>query len=382
VADFVPFHRPDITEAEVEAVSAAVRSGWLTTGPRTQEFEQAFADYLGARHAVACNSGTAALHLALDAIGLQQDDEVIVPAYTFTASAEVVLYFGARPVLVDVRADTLNLDVAAARRALSSRTRAAIGVDIGGIPCDWDRLRLLAREHDIKLIDDAAHALPSSLNGRLIGGWADLTAFSFYATKTLTTGEGGMLVTDIAEWADRSRMMALHGIAKDAWKRYTAEGSWYYEVLAAGYKYNMTDIASALGLVQLSRLDAMTARRAAIAARYTEAFRDLSAVEVPTVPSDRGSSWHLYILRLHLDRLGVDRATFLKQLREMGIGTSVHFIPLHLHPYYRKAYGYKPEDFPIAYREYRRVVSLPIYSTMTDADVARVTDAVIKVATS
>jgi perosamine synthetase len=380
VAELVPFHRPDITDAEVDAVTATMRSGWLTTGPRAKEFEERFATYLGVHHALACNSGTAALHLALDAIGLRPGDEVILPTYTFTASAEVVGYLGARPSLVDVRAADLNIDVAAVERALTSRTRAIIGVDIGGIPCDWDALRQLTSERAINLIDDAAHALPSVLLDRPIGRWADLTAFSFYATKTLTTGEGGMLVTDNAEWADRARMMSLHGISAGAWNRYSAEGSWYYEVQAVGFKYNMTDIAASLGLAQLGRLDSMTHRRTAIAEQYTAAFRELATLETPTQGPHRQSSWHLYLLRLNLEQLPYDRAEFINRLKSLGIGTSVHFIPLHLHPYYRNTYGFEASAFPIAYREYLRVVSLPIYSAMTDDQVERVINAVCTVA--
>jgi dTDP-4-amino-4,6-dideoxygalactose transaminase len=375
-ATLLPFAVPDVTEPEVDRVVEVLRSGWLTTGPKTKQFEQAFASYVGTRHAVALNSGTAALHLALDAIGLSAADEVIVPTYTFTATAEVVRYFDARLVLVDVNPDTLNLDVAAAELAVTARTRAIIGVDIAGQPCDWHLLRNVADRHGLVLVDDAAHALPSTLYGRPIGSWADLTAFSFYATKTLTTGEGGMLVTNTTEWAERAASMALHGISKDAWKRYTAEGSWYYEVVAPGFKYNMTDIAAALGLGQLQRLEQMHHRRSAIAAKYAQAFADLPEVEPPCTRMDRTTAWHLYILRLHLDRLRCDRAEFIHQLTAANISSSVHFIPLHLHPYYRDTYGYEPRDFPVAYTEYQRAVSIPIYSRMSDQDVEDVIAAV------
>ncbi len=375
-ATLLPFAVPDISQLEIDAVLEVLRSGWLTTGPKAKEFERAFADYAGVRHAVALNSGTAALHLALDAIGIGPHDEVIVPAYTFTATAEVIRYFGARPVLVDVEADTLNMDVGAVEQALSPRTRALIGVDIAGQPCDWQRLRGLAESHKFLLVDDAAHALPSTLGGRSVGSWADLTAFSFYATKTLTTGEGGMLVTDCAAWAERAASMALHGISKDAWKRYTADGSWYYEVIAPGFKYNMTDIAAALGLAQLGRLEEMYQRRVAIAAQYTFAFADMPEVEPPTIRPDRTTAWHLYILRLHLSRLRCDRAEFIRLLGAANVCVSVHFIPLHLHPYYRTTYAYTAEDFPIAYAEYQRAVSMPIYSRMSDQDVEDVITAV------
>ena len=372
----VPFARPDITDAEVDAVVRVLRSGWLTTGPEVQRFERAFADRIGTKHAIAVCSGTAALHLALEAAGVGPDHEVIVPTWTFTASAEVARYLGARPVIVDVRAEDLNIDPLAVERAMSERTKAVMGVDIGGQPADWQALRDVARGGKTVLVDDAAHALPSTLRGRLIGTWADLTAFSFYVTKTMSTGEGGMLVTENDAWAERARIMSLHGISHDAWKRYTAEGTWRYEVVAPGFKYNMTDLAAALGAVQLGRLDAMSSRRNAIARRYTDAFAEDSALEPPIVLAERTTSWQLYILRLRLEALRIDRAAFIDALRQRGIGTSVHFIPLHLHPYWRETYRLRPEDFPVATREYERVVSLPIYSAMTDADAAAVIDAV------
>jgi dTDP-4-amino-4,6-dideoxygalactose transaminase len=378
-SQFLPFALPDITTAEIDAVVEVLTSGWLTTGPRVHEFERAFAEYLGVAYAKAFNSGTAALHLALEAIGLTRDHEVIVPTYTFAASAEVVRYFGATPVLVDVKKEDLNVDVEAVKRAITANTRAVIGVDIAGQPCDWDLLRQVSKDRGLVLIDDAAHALPSRLLGRRIGAWADLTAFSFYATKPLTTGEGGMLVTENRDWADRAQLMGLHGIAHDAWNRYRQDGSWYYEVLAPGYKYNLTDLAAAMGLVQLRRLDQMTARRASIADKYTAAFSSFAEFETPIVGRGRETSWHLYLLRLNLERLPYDRRQFIEALAKLNIGTSVHFIPLHMQPYYQRTYGYEPEDFPIACQEYERVVSLPIYSRMSDRDVDDVIAAISRV---
>ena len=373
----VPFARPDLTDREIESVVAVLRSGWLTTGPVTKTFEREFAAFVGATRAIGLNSGTAALHLALEAIGIGPEDEVIVPTWTFTASAEVVRYLGARPVLVDVRADDLNVDARLVEAALTARTRAIIGVDIGGRPCDWQHLREIARARDIVLIDDAAHALPASLRGRRIGTWADITAFSFYATKTLTTGEGGMLVTDEDRWAERAEVMSLHGISHDAWKRYTADGSWRYEVIAPGYKYNLTDIAAALGRVQLERVVEMWEKRREIATRYREAFADVAELEVPLADdATHESAWQLYVLRLRLERLTGDRAAFITALAERGVGASVHFIPLHLHPYWRDTYGLRPASFPVATTEYERVVSLPIYSSLTDAETGQVIDAV------
>ena len=375
----LPFHRPRIEEDEIAEVVDTLRGGWLTTGPRTKRFEREFAEYVGAQHAVAVNSATAAMHLALDAIGLQPGDEVIIPAYTFTATGEVVLYFGARPVIVDVDAATLNIAPAAVEAAITDKTRAVICVDLAGTPCDYDALRAICIRHNLILISDAAHALPARYKGQLVGTLADLTAFSFYVTKPLATGEGGMLVTDNLAWAERAQMMSLHGMSHDAWKRHTAEGSWYYEVVAPGYKYNLTDVAAALGLRQLTKQDRFRSERAAIATHYTAAFSEIPEVEAPTVPDDVETAWHLYLLRLNLEQLTVDRARVIEALGAEGIGTSVHFIPLHLHPAYKDRYGYTPDSFPVAYREYRRAISLPIFPGMTQDDVSDVVAAVAKV---
>lgn len=376
----VPFHRPAVDEAEVEAVSAVVRSGWLTMGPKTLEFERAFASYTGARHGVAVSSGTAALHLALEAAGLAAGEEVLLPTTTFTATAEVVTYLGARPVLVDIDPVTMNIDPVEAARRVTRRTRAMIPVHLAGQPCEMNEIHELAQRHGFDVIEDAAHALPASYATRRIGTLSTATAFSFYATKPLSTGEGGMITTEDEKLAERMRVMRLHGISRDAWKRYTAEGSWRYEVMAAGYKYNLTDLAAALGLVQLAKCDALWAARCRISQRYTEAFQALEALEVPTVRPGRESAWHLYILRLRLEHLGINRDRFIEELAEQGIGTSVHFIPLHLHPYYQRAWGYKPGDFPRAEREYARCLSLPIYPTMSAEEVEAVIAAVAETA--
>ena len=375
-SSFLPFALPDIGDAEFAEVRDALVSGWVTTGPKTKQFEAAFAEAVGAKHAIAVNSCTAAMHLALEAIGLQRGDEVITTPYTFAATAEVVRYFDARPVLVDVDPDTLNIRPDLVAGAVTDRTRAVIPVHIAGLPADLGPIQRVASEHGLAVIEDAAHAFPSSYQGEPIGSVSDFTCFSFYATKTITTGEGGMITTDRDDWADRCRVMALHGISKDAWKRYTAEGSWYYEVVAPGYKYNLGDLASALGIVQLGRAEEMAARRGEIAQRFNEAFEGEAALQVPTDLPDRRHAWHLYMLRLNLDELSIDRAQFVEELKARNIGTSVHFIPLHLHPYYRETYGYEPEAFPVAYQEYLREVSLPIYSKMDDGDVQDVIDAV------
>ena len=377
---FLPFALPDVDDTEVAEATAVIRSGWLTTGPKVAQFEREFAAAVGARYAVAVNSCTAAMHLALEAIGLGEGDEVVVPTYTFAATGEVVRYLGARPVLVDVAPATLCIDPAKVEAAVSSRTRAIVPVHVAGLVADMDGISTVATRHGLKVIEDAAHAFPAKYKGRVVGSLSDFTCFSFYATKTLTTGEGGMICTENEDWADRCRVMSLHGISRDAWKRYTAEGSWFYEVVAPGYKYNLTDVAAAMGLAQLRKADRMRERRAQIAAQYTFAFSAMPELEsAPEATADGQHAWHLYTLRLNLDSLTIDRARFYDELKARKIGASVHFIPLHIHPYYRDTYGYKPEDLPVAYREFQRELSLPIYSKMTDDDVRDVIDAVTEI---
>ena len=387
-SSFLPFALPDTDQAEVEAMVETVQSGWLTTGPKTHRFEADFAAAVGSRYALAVNSCTAAMHLALEAIGLQADDEVITTPYTFAATAEVVRYFGARPVFVDVCPDDLNLNPGLIEAAITKRTRAIIPVHVAGLPAELEAIYKLATRYKLAVIEDAAHAFPSKYRGHFIGESfpadtpdpvARFVCFSFYATKTLTTGEGGMLCADEAGLAERCRIMALHGISKDAWKRYTAEGSWYYEIIAPGYKYNMTDIAAAMGLVQLEKAERMWRRRQEIARRYNEAFGALPELQTPADRPDCQHAWHLYLLRLNLERLRLSRNDFIEALKAQNIGTSVHFIPLHLHPYYRETYGYAPTDFPVAYHEFQRAVSLPIYSKMSEADVEDVLSAVLRV---
>ena len=376
---FLPFALPDTGEAEVDAVSEVIRSGWLTTGTKVRAFEAAFADVVGAKHAIAVSSCTAAMHLALEATGVKAGDRVLTTPYTFAATAEVIRYLGAHPVFVDVRPDDLNLDIDRVAEALKRDPVAAImPVHIAGEPCDLASLREVAGE--IPIIEDAAHALPTRVNGRMIGSLSAFTCFSFYATKTLSTGEGGMLVTNDDTAADRCRVMSLHGISRDAWKRYTAEGSWAYEIVAPGFKYNLTDIAAALGLVQLDKLDAMWRRRVEIAARYDLAFAKIPLLQLPARDARNQHAWHLYMLRVDNARLRGGRDAFANRMRERNIGISVHFIPLHLHPYYRDTYGYQPEDFPVATREFSREVSLPIYSKMSDRDVDDVIEAVVETA--
>jgi perosamine synthetase len=376
---FLPFALPDIDETEFHEVKEALQSGWITTGPKTKKFEAKFAKAVGAKHAIAVNSCTAAMHLALEALGVRQGDEVVTSPYTFAATAEVIRYFDARPVFVDVVPRFLNLNPDLIEQAVTPKTKIILPVHLGGMPAEMDAIRDVAIRHGIPVIEDAAHAFPSHYKRKSIGSISEFTCFSFYATKSITTGEGGMITTDNDDWADRCRIMSLHGISKDAWKRYSAEGSWYYEIVAPGYKYNMTDIAAAMGLAQLHKADAMHARRKVIAGMYNEAFKHNPVLQIPADEPRMQHAWHLYMLRLHLNALTIDRGRFIEEMKKKGIGCSVHFIPLHIHPYYRDLYGFKPEDFPVAYREYTREVSLPIYSKMTDQDVVRVIDGVFAI---
>lgn len=373
---FLPFHVPDIGEEEIHGVVETLRSGWLTTGPKAKQFEEEFARYVGSRHAVAVNSCTAALHLALEAVGVTSGDEVLLPTMTFAATAEVVRYLHAIPVLIDCQPDTLNIDPTQIERRVTSKTKAIIPVHFAGHPCEMETILAIAKAHHLTVIEDAAHALPTYARGKMVGTIGDISCFSFYATKTITTGEGGMVTTENREWADRIRMMSLHGISKDAWKRYTAEGSWYYEILAPGYKYNLTDIAAAMGIAQLKKCDAFWRRRQQYAALYQETFADVPEILVPPAVTDGQHAWHLYVIQLELDQLRIDRNAFIEILKQQHIGTSVHFIPLHLHPYYRDTFGYRAEDFPHASGVFQRTVSLPLYPKMTEADVRYVSDVV------
>jgi perosamine synthetase len=367
----VPFFRPAITDAEVNAVVETLRSGWLTTGPRTKEFEAEFARYVGAKHAIALNSCTAALHLALEAIGLGRGDLVLVPTMTFAATAEVVRYFDATPVLVDCDAATNLIDVAHAKQViekLPKKPKAIIPMHYGGQMADVDAIRSL----DLPVIEDAAHTLPASYRGRRVGTTALVTCFSFYANKCITTGEGGMAVTDDDALADRMRVMSLHGISKDAWKRFSSDGSWYYEIDAPGFKYNMTDVAAALGLHQLRRADELWRGRKRVVEAYRAALKDVPGIELPVELTDREHSWHLFPIRLDLTFWTSGRDAVIAGLKARGITTSVHYMPLHLHPYYRRTYDTGPGMLPQAESVWPRQISLPLFPTMTDAEVAEV----------
>jgi len=374
MTEFIPFALPDIDNREIDSVMETLRSGWITSGPKTKQFEREFAAFLGGNlHALAVNSATAGLHLAIEAIGIGPGDEVITTPHTFTATAEVIRYMGAHPVFVDIDAKTFCMDPANIEAAVTLRAKAIIPVHYGGMACDMDAIETLAKKHNLKVVEDAAHALPTRSDGRLIGTLdTEATVFSFYATKTLATGEGGMVVTRNSDIANRIGVMRLHGISKDAFDRYSSrKPAWRYEVVAPGFKYNLTDIASAIGIEQLKKVRQFHARRLALAARYDEALRDLPLV-LPPRPTDRSShAWHLYVIQLR-ESAGSSRDEFIDEMAAAGIGTSVHYIPLHLHPYWRDMYGLRPEQFPNATRAFSRIVSLPLYTRMTDADQDRV----------
>lgn len=373
--EMLPFSPPSIDEEDVAAVVDALRSDWITTGPRTACFEQEFAEAVRAPGALALSSCTAGMHLALAVAGVGAGDEVVTTPITFAATVNVIEHVGARPVLADVEPDTLNLDPVAVERAITPRTRAILPVHFAGHPARLDVLRELAGLHSLVLVEDAAHAFPARYRDTPIGGSGNPVAFSFYATKNLTTGEGGML-TAADEFLERARILALHGLSRDAWKRYHKGGSWFYEVLAPGFKYNMTDMQAALGLSQLRRLSTLQARRRSIVTSYTEAFAAEEALETPVERPDVQHAWHLYVLRLRPGHLRIGRDRFIAELAARNISSSVHFIPIHLHPYYRDRYDYAPSSLPTAYENYLRSLSLPLYPRMTDRDVEDVIGAV------
>jgi len=395
VQQTVPYFRPWITEAEIVEVVECLKSGWLTTGPRTKRFEREFAEFVGARHAVAVNSCTAALHLAVEALGLRPGQAVLVPTMTFAATAEVVLYQGAVPLLVDCEPATLNMDLVdaeakihrlhAGKTPLDSRLEVVgiIPVHVGGLMIDMTNVRTFAERHRLWVVEDAAHALPAAYRHADDDGWrrcgentAAVTCFSFYANKTITTGEGGMAVTEDERLAERMRQMSLHGLSQDAWKRYNGTGHWDYRIAAPGYKYNLSDVAAAIGIHQLERAEMMRRQREALALRYHEALGRLRPLDVPAMPADRLHAWHLFALRLRLDRLTLDRNQFLETLRQHGIGASVHWRPLHLHPYYQATWGWQPRHLPTASAVWERLVSLPLFPGMRDEEQEYVIDVI------
>lgn len=394
----VPFYRPSVGPGEIEEVVSTLKSGWLTTGQKTKQFESDFSSYVAQKHSIAVNSCTAALHLALEAIGVREGDSVLVPTMTFAATAEVVRYLGANPVLVDCYEEDFNLDVEHAEVRIQStvsaggRVVAMIPVHYAGQVGNVEGYTALARKYGLKVIEDAAHCCPAYFRGtsfpagtqgdERLGEWlpvgssADITCFSFYANKCITTGEGGMACTQNDAYADRMRIMSLHGISRDAWKRFTGEGSWYYEIIAPGYKYNLTDIASAMGIHQLRRSNDLHAQRMALASRYREELGDLEEIQLPVAKSDRIHSWHLYVVRIKPGVLSIDRSEFVEKMKQAGIVCSVHYLPLHMHPYYRDKFGYRPEDLPRMVAAYPGIFTLPLFPDMTDEEFNHVCETV------
>lgn len=366
----IPFHRPSYDEAEIQSVGDTIRSGWITTGPRVKQFEEAFAREVGAKHALALNSGTAAMHLALEALGIKEGDEVITVPFTFVATSEVILYCKAKPVYVDCDRETMNIDAGKIEEKITAKTKAILPVHFAGQACDMEALRLIAKKHGLSLIEDAAHSFPASYKGKRIGSFGDATCFSFYATKTLSTGEGGMLVTSRDDVAQKARLLSLHGITRDAWKRYQNPGAWRYDVVALGHKYNMSDLQAAIGVEQLRKTSAFLESRRRIAAKYLEAFRSCDLLKTPVFQDFDAHAWHLFVVQLEIEKLAISRDEFMGLMGEAGIGTSVHFIPLSEHPYYKEKLGLRPENFPNSSYCARRIVSLPIYPSMTDQDAA------------
>ena len=381
---FLPYALPSIGEEEIAEVVDSLRSGWVTMGPKVKRFETDISAYIGSRHAIAVNSCTAGLHIALTALGIGPADEVIAPTLTFCSTANVVVHLGARPVLVEV-GDDFNVLPEAIEAAITPRTKAIVPVHYGGQACNLKEIYAIAARHKLAVVEDAAHAVGAAYEGDKIGSNTlqrtasnapCLTVFSFYATKNMTTGEGGLITTFDDELAARMRLLTLHGMSRDAWKRYTDAGSWYYEVVLPGYKDNMTDIQAALGIHQLRRLDGFIQTRQHYARLYDEAFAGLPEVETPITHPDRDHIYHLYAIRLKLERLRLDRAQFIEELKACGIGSSVHFIPVHLHPFYQERFGYRRGNLPRSEALYDRLVSLPLYPRMTEADVEDVIDAV------
>lgn len=384
----VPFFIPSIGDEEIDEVVQAIKSGWITTGPRAKRFEADFARYTGAKYAISVNSATAGLHLSLEAAGVRRGDKVITTPYTFTATAEVVRYLGADPLFVDIDPDTFNIDPEKIAEAAekNSDVKAIIPVHIGGLVCDMDPILDVAKKYNLKIIEDSAHALPAEYKGKKVGTIGDFTVFSFYANKNITTGEGGMITTDNPDYADRLRKMRLHGIDHDAWEREEESAvreSWYYEVVAPGFKYNMNDISAAIGIHQLKRANDFRTAREKIARRYDSAFGKMLPNVKPAYQTLQGStddafysahSWQLYILNVEDAPCGRDR--FIRALSAMGVSTSVHFRPLHLHRYWKEKYDLKPEDFPVALSLYERSISLPIYPAMDNSMIDKVIESV------
>jgi len=367
-----------IREQVLSSIEQVLESSEFILGPNVSVFEQEVAKYLGVKHAIGVGNGTDALVLILDALGIGPGDEVITTPMTFCSTVNVIEQVGARPVLVDVEPDTLNIDPDKVEDAVTTKTKAIMPVHYSGHPVDLDAIYDIAERHNLFVVEDAAHAVSAKYKGRYIGTGGTVAAFSFYATKNMTTAEGGML-TGTPDFVEKCRIISLHGMSRDAWNRYSKEGSWYYEVLLPGFKYNMTDIQASLGLVQLEKLESFQLRRAEIVAKYNQEFKNYDALEIPVAKAEVEHAWHLYVLKLNLEALRINRNQFIEELKVRNIGTSVHFIPIHLHPYYRDKYGYKPEDFPVAFNNYQRILSLPLHAGLSDNDVQDVIAAVVEI---
>ncbi|KMT22608.1 DegT/DnrJ/EryC1/StrS family aminotransferase [Clostridium cylindrosporum] len=377
--EFLPYALPFIEEEEINEVVDAIKSNWLSKGPKTIEFEKRFAEYVGAKHAIAMNSCTAALHIALVANGIGEGDEVITTPLTFAASANTIIHTGAIPVFADIDAKTLCIDPSKIEEKITEKTKAIVPVHYGGQSCDLDRINEIAKKHNLLVLEDAAHAVYTTHKGKMIGSIGDTTSFSFYATKNICTGEGGMLTTNSDEIAEKARVMSLHGMSKNAWNRFGKGGSWFYEILYPGYKYNMTDMQAALGLCQLNKIEKMQNIRKEYADIYNDAFSKFEEIITPVEVEGNRHAWHLYVIRVKEEMLTIDRSKFIERLAEENIGTSVHYIPVHLHPYYAERFGYKLGDFPVAEKAYDGMISLPLYPSMKKSDVEDVINAVTRI---
>ncbi len=385
---FIPFSRPTIENEEIKSITEVLKSGWLTTGKVTEKFEREFGKFIGTRYALALNSATAGLHLALEAIGIEKNDYVITSPFTFAATAEVVRYLGAEPLFVDIDEKTGNMDPAEVEKALtmnkrSKRIRAIIPVHFAGLPCRMEELSQMAKENNIPIIEDAAHSFPVKIikgqyKGKFVGSLGEVGVFSFYATKPITTGEGGMLVTNNPQIAERVRIMRLHGINRDVFDRYTSiEASWLYDIIAPGYKYNMTDLSASIGFIQLKKATSFLEKRKRLVRRYIKKLSGYDFLELPEYKEEH--AWHLFVILLNLKKLKITRDDFMKKLQQSGIGCSLHFIPLHLMTYYKKRYHFKREDFPRSYRRFRRSISLPLYPNLSEEDIDFISQTVIDI---
>ena len=374
--DFLPTFRPNISDDEINEVVKTLKSDWITTGPKTKEFENELKKYIDCKHAIALNSCTAALHLSLVALGVKEGDEVITTPFTFVSTANVILHQKAKPIFVDIKKDNFNINPDLIEDKITSKTKAIITVDYAGHPCDYDKIQTITKKNNIHIIEDAAHALGAKYNGENIGKINDTTCFSFYATKNITTGEGGMVTTENNELAEKIRILSLHGISKDAWKRYSSEGSWFYEIIYPGYKYNFTDIQSSIGIHQIRRLKEFQKQKKKIVEIYNESFEKISGINPPVVRKNVEHAWHLYPITIEESKIGINRNQFIEELKKLNIGTSVHFIPIHMHRYYKEKFGFKDNDFPIASDVYKKILSLPLFSKMTENDAYDVINAI------